>query len=55
MKGLDSLKEKYKDLPEEDYRGMYSYLYILKKKSTVISQTQEYTKRVINNPQTRNT
>lgn len=32
MNGLESLREKYENLPDEDYRGMYSYLYILCKK-----------------------
>ena len=31
IKGLESLKETYSELPEEELRGQYSYLYVLQK------------------------
>ena len=31
MDGLEQLKELYPDLSEEDTRGMYTYLYVLKR------------------------
>ena len=30
MQGLESLRELYPDLSEEDMKGMYTYLYVLK-------------------------
>ena len=30
MQGLESLRELYPDLSQEDMRGMYTYLYVLK-------------------------
>ena len=31
MEGLESLKETYSELSEEELRGQYSYLYVLRK------------------------
>ena len=31
MEGLETLKELYPDLSEEDTKGMYTYLYVLKR------------------------
>lgn len=31
IEGLDSLKEKYSELSEEELQGQYSYLYVLRK------------------------